>query len=418
MFKNNIVKFSSLTWFVASLTISLSLFVPNGYSIGAILILIFSFSAPFIKTNWKLEASDLIFISSLLLYSLGMFFLVYTHEISVRGFDKPSRFLIVILPFLFLLRIKPQNKILLYSCVFGGLGAFIVAFYDKAYLGLERAGGDHNPIMFGGIAVLLSALCLNYALHCYKKSQLNLFYFAIAGFLGGMSASFLSGSKGGWLVLPIAISFLFWSYRTVLKKSFYRYSAILLVTIVSVVTFIPSIGVMDRVKTLIIDVELLLNGSDKETSVSHRTELWKASLYMFEHSPLIGVGKSGQEPFKNNLVEKNISHKSILMFTHAHNEYLNELGIRGVLGLILLLNIYLIPLSLFLMKIKKYPSNWNIKVFAISGALVPICYMVLALTQAMFTHNISVMMYAFPIVFFWAATRWAEREERGLGNIA
>jgi O-antigen ligase len=29
----------------------------------------------------------------------------------------------------------------------------------------------------------------------------------------------------------------------------------------------------------------------------------------------------------------------------------------------------------------------------------------------MFSHNIGVMMYAFPIVYFWAAVRWAEREE-------
>jgi O-antigen ligase len=72
---------------------------------------------------------------------------------------------------------------------------------------------------------------------------------------------------------------------------------------------------------------------------------------------------------------------------------------------------YLIPMKLFLKKLREHRDNWRIRSYAMAGALVPMCYMDFALTQTMFVHNIGVMMFAFPIVYFWAAVHWAERDE-------
>ena len=416
---NNISElFSRLVWFSVSLTVVLSLLVPNGYSIGAALVFLLSLSTPLLRSSVKIDKYDLIFIFSFLFYSLGMLLLVYSHELTLRGLDKPSRFLLVISPLILLLKINFQKNALFLSFIIGSFGSLLVALYDRIILGLVRSGGDHNPIMFGGVAVLLSVICLNYALYYYNKRDKLLFLVSLVASFSGFFASILSGSKGGWLVFPVAFAFLFWNYRENLGKKFYVNSLIISIFLIAIISITPSLGVSERVKTLFVDIKLVLEGDTQETSVSHRTELWKASVFMFKDSPVFGVGKSGQISFKENLVSQGSSHKSILKFTHAHNEYLNELSLRGGVGLCLLLIIYLTPLSLFMFKFKQCSNNYRVKVFALAGSLVPISYMVLGLTQSMFTHNIGVIMYAFPIVFFWAATRWAEREERELGNIA
>jgi O-antigen ligase len=139
--------------------------------------------------------------------------------------------------------------------------------------------------------------------------------------------------------------------------------------------------------------------------------MWKAALIMFKGSPFIGVGEYGSVSVKTRIVEEGVVSKEVLGYSHAHNEYINALGLSGIVGFIFLMSIYLVPLKLFLKKMRQYPDNWNIKSYAMAGALVPMSYMDFGLSQAMFSHNIGVMMYAFPIVYFWAAVRWAEREE-------
>lgn len=409
--------FSYIVWISASLTIALSLLVPGGYSIGAFFILLLSFSLPFLKTSYTLSVLDKYFIAPFMLYGMGMFFLVYIDDFNIRWLDKPARFMIVILPLIFLLKVKFQKKPLILSCLIGAFGPFGVALIERFFFEIPRAGGDLNPIMFGGISILISLICLNFGLYFHKMGERRLCFFSFSAFSAGFLASLLSGSKGSWIALPIAIFFLLWNYKKVLTRRFYLNALLGSFLLVLTISFTSLLGVSERIEIFVSDVKLYLKDSNNETSVSHRTELWKASIYMFHDSPLVGIGRSEQFKFKEGLVNKNISHKSVLKFSHAHNEYLNVLGLHGIVGLFLLLAVYLVPLSLFILKIKQYSDNFNIKVFAIAGALVPICYMSFALTQALFGHNSGVMIYVFLNVIFWAATGWAEREERVLGNI-
>jgi len=412
---NNI--FFNIVWGAACLIIALSLLVPDGYSIGAILIVILSFSLPFIKSSYKLSFLDKIFILSFLLYSCGMFYFVYIDGFNTRWLDKPSRFLIAIFPLILLLKVVLIKKALVISCFIGSLGPFGVAIIERFYLGYPRAEGDENPIMFGGISMLIAMICLNYAFYFYKKNKLKWFLFSLVSFFSGLFASFLSGSKGSWLVLPVAVIFLLWNYRKILNKKIWANIFISISLVVAGASFIPSLGVSSRVDILISDIEQYLDGNKAESSISHRTELWKASLSMFHDSPYIGVGRNEQQSFKQDLVDKDLLHESVMRFTHAHNEYLNELGLHGIFGLLFLLIVYLVPLGLFVTKIRKHSSSWDVKVYSIAGALVPLCYMVFSITQAMFVHNSGVMMYVFLCVIFWAATSWAEREEMASGNI-
>ncbi|MCV2401624.1 O-antigen ligase family protein [Marinomonas sp. C2222] len=340
-----------------------------------------------------------------------MFFAVYLDDGGVRGLDRPSRFILVLPVMVLLLCVSNRKEWLWYAVAFGSTLAFFVALYERIVLGVDRANGQINAIMFGNIAMLLGFLSFSGAVYFYSQRRFVLLAVMLCGGVCGVGASVLSGTRGGWIGLPLIGLFMFWQCRDLMdRKALFSVCTLVTIFLVSVVA-IPETGVQKRVAAAVDDIENYIDGSNAETSVGARFDMWKSALYMFQQAPLLGVGQSQTIPIKKQLAsEGKISDYSV-GFSHAHNEYLDALSKRGIIGLAFLMLLYLLPLRLFLRKLKQCGSNWRIRSYAIAGALIPMCYMDFALTQVMFGHNIGVTMYAFLIVYFWAAVRWAEREE-------
>lgn len=404
-------------WLLASSIFALSLLIPSGDTYGpALLLFCFAFY-PFLSKGLKLRLEDKKIILSFIIYALSMFVLAFLHSNDLSDLDNPSRFLLAI-PILLLLLKKPLHKtILFYSVALGAVSAFSMSFYDKIILDLPRAHGYENPIMFGNISLLLSILSFVSAFYFLseKKSKIAIL-FCICGVLALLSL-FFSATRGGLVALPLIIFFLIWNSRKLLGNKILITISILLPLFFGAVLLSPQFAVKKRINEAIVNVDTYVKGGNKDTPVGHRFELWKASIEMFISEPFVGIGENQQDDFKKELVSKKAFHERIVRFNHAHNEFLNELGLHGLFGFIALMIVYLVPLKLFINKMNA-SKNWSVKTFAMSGAVIPMLFMDFSLTQAMFTHSIGVMMYAFSIVIFWAATRWAEREERELGNIA
>lgn len=411
-------KFSAFIWLFAALTLALSIGLPDGYNLGIFLIFVASFSMLFKKKKWDIDGEDKLILLAFGLYTISVFAAIYFDGGSARSLDRPSRFILALPVLLLLLSYSEKKHWLWYGSIIGATSAFIVAYYEKAILGLSRAHGGENPIMFGNIGMMLGLINFVSATYFFTEKRYKLAVLAVlAGFLG-LAVSILSGTRGGWIALPIIGFFLVWQSRNLLGKRVVL--AIIIMSILVLITAImtPYMGVKSRIDSALENIDQYRQGVKTETSVGYRFDMWKAALVMFKESPIIGVGNQGSVDIKRRLAESNAISGKTLKYTHAHNEYFEALSKRGLIGLFFLLVVYIIPLKLFLHKMKKYSNNWKIKSYAMAGVLIPMSYMDFSLTQVMFGHNIGVMMYAFPIVFFWAATRWAEREERELGNIA
>ncbi|WP_157203818.1 MULTISPECIES: O-antigen ligase family protein [unclassified Marinomonas] len=411
-------KFSSLIWFFAALTLALSIGLPDGYNLGIFLIFLSSFSIVFKNHKWTVDGEDRLILLAFGLYTISFFTAIYFDDGEVRRLDRPSRFILALPVLLLLLNHSERKHWLWYGSLIGAASAFIVAYYEKAVLGLDRAHGGENPIMFGNIGMMLGLINFVSATYFFTEKRYKFTILAIfAGFLG-LTVSILSGTRGGWVALPIIGFFLVWQSRNLLGKRV-LYTVVLASTVVFLTAiFTPHIGVKNRIDLALENIYQYHQGVKTETPVGYRFDMWKAAFVMFEESPIIGVGNQGSLDIKKRMVESNKISEKTLKYSHAHNEYFEALSKRGIIGLFFLILVYIVPLKLFLRKMKKYSNNWKIKSYAMAGVLVPMSYMDFSLTQVMFGHNIGVMMYAFPIVFFWAATRWAEREERELGNIA
>lgn len=405
--------FGPLAWLAAALTFALSIALPSGYGIGTTFIFLLSLLGLFVlKVRWcELSQDDRVLFWVFVLFALSMFVFVYLDGWHTRELDRPSRFILVLPVMLLLLKSVGREQWLWFGCIIGAIGAFALALYERQVLGLERAQGSEHPIMFGNTGVLLGLISLVAAMFYFAKQRYIWMALALIGCLSGIGASLLSGSRGGWAALPLIGLFLLWQSRFLLGKKLVWGGSIAAIVVLACVVSIPQTGVQGRIMDAVHDVQLYQAGTNKNTSVGLRFEMWKAAWQMFKQEPIFGVGEYGSVAVKERLIEQGVVIPEVLYFSHAHNEFINALSLRGLVGLLFLMIVYLLPLRLFLKKMRQYPENWGIRSYAMAGALVPMCYMDFGLSQAMFSHNIGVMMYAFPIVYFWAAVRWAERKE-------
>lgn len=407
-----IAVFSAFVWFSAALTFALSLGISSGYGIGTVLIFLSSFALCVLKPKLsEFTKEDRVLFSVFALYAIAMFVFAYLDGWHVRELDRPSRFILALPVMLLLLKLVGRVQWLWFGVVLGAILAFTLAVYERSVLGFGRAQGSQHPIMFGNIGMMLGLISFVSSMYFLAKKRYLWLALSIVGGLCGIGASVLSASRGGWVALPLIGFFLLWQSRFLLGKKTLVGALATSVFLIVVAVAVPQTGIKDRIDEAVSDVVKYDTGVDKKTSVGLRFEMWKAALVMFKSSPFIGVGEYGSVSVKAKIVEEGIVSKEVLGYSHAHNEYINALGLNGIVGFIFLMGIYLIPLKLFLKKIRQYPDNWNVKSYAMAGALVPMSYMDFGLSQVMFSHNIGVMMYAFPIVYFWAAVRWAEKEE-------
>lgn len=407
-----IAVFSAFVWFSAALTFALSLGISSGYGIGTVLIFLSSFALCVLKPKLsEFTKEDRVLFSIFALYAIAMFVFAYLDGWHVRELDRPSRFILALPVMLLLLKLVGRVQWLWFGVVLGAILAFTLAVYERSVLGFGRAQGSQHPIMFGNIGMMLGLISFVSSMYFLAKKRYLWLALGIVGGLCGIGASVLSASRGGWVALPLIGFFLLWQSRFLLGKKTLVGALATSVFLIVVAVAAPQTGIKDRIDEAVSDIVKYDTGVDKKTSVGLRFEMWKAALIMFKSSPFIGVGEYGSVSVKAKIVEEGTVSKEVLGYSHAHNEYINALGLNGIVGFIFLMGIYLIPLKLFLKKIRQYPENWNVKSYAMAGALVPMSYMDFGLSQVMFSHNIGVMMYAFPIVYFWAAVRWAEREE-------
>ncbi|TDR13108.1 O-antigen ligase family protein [Marinomonas communis] len=404
-----------VVWFFSSITLAFSLVLHNGYSLGIfvlfLLSLVFYFPLKRLNPPFEFIKLDTMLFAVLLVYGLAMMFFVYLDGWHTRELDRPSRFIFALPVLALLMRCRPNNlSWLFYGVVSGAIGAFCLGLYERLILGYGRAHGAEHPIMFGDTSMMLGLMSCAAAFYFYSRKSYIWLAVSIVGVLCGVGGSVLSASRGGWVALPLIGLFLLWQSRDLLGKKNVVVVALAAFVIVSSAVAIPQTGIQGRVMQAVDDVVRYTQGDLKESSLGLRFDMWKGAFYLFQDAPLLGVGEYGGMVMKKEMAEQGLINPQSATHYHAHNEYLNALSLTGIIGFLALMAVYLVPLRLFLRKMREYKNNWNVKAYAMAGALVPMSYMDFALSQSMFSHNIGVMMYVFPIVFFWAAVRWAEKE--------
>lgn len=413
MCDNDVVKWGRLyTSGSVFLFSALALVFASGYSVGPTLLFLLSifylippiFCRLKIFPQTKLKKTDVYLMAAFLFYFAILTAEVLWFHLEIRDLDKPVRFLLAIPVLLLLLRCPPHLAALWGGVMVGGLSAGIIAIVQKFVLGYERANGFIFVIQFGDLSMLLGILSVAGIAWCRTQPHAHLWQAGLGlAAIGGITASFLSGSRGGWIGLPLIMFMLARSYSDFMGWRQWIKIGGICIFWGGALAVTPGSGIIDRVHQAQSDVNHYQDGN-AETSLGARFDLWRMANYMYGHRPIFGYGTQAFLDMRPEMVERFGYSKYILDLGSAHNEYLDAAAKRGTLGLFALLSIYLVPLALF----SRYRRSRDLTVRSLSlaGMLVPLCFMDFGISQVLFTHNSGVMVYPYLLAVLWACLRY------------
>ena len=123
----------------------------------------------------------------------------------------------------------------------------------------------------------------------------------------------------------------------------------------------------------------------------------------------VACSTTSDEETKTKETKEKIATGNIGQFTHAHNQYLDDLSKRGIVGLLALLAVLFIPLRAFMKKLNN--TNDEIKLIATLGVAHILSVMIYGLSQGFLVHNSGTIFYFFLTIVFYAAIRTHQKAE-------
>lgn len=408
---------STLVQVAAFIFGALSLAIPSGYSYGAGLLLLGALF--FLYHQRRLLSLPIEF--KYVTISLIFFFAVMLISVLVDGgrlseLDRPSRALMVaaMLPLLAVYRVN--ISVLLSGYAVGTFIALGIAIHDKFVLGYGRAFEDIMPIQSGNIAMSMGLFCLCGMFWAQQKKKWAFSYLMILGTFSGIAASFLSGSRGGWVLLPIILFTILMMFKEGLgKKGLFSFIAILLLCGGLVAQ--PQSGVEARIELAQHNINQYLDKTNLNTSVGIRFQLWKSAWLSFTEKPLFGWGNHGiREVQKAQLARGEISQFIYDFNSHAHNQFLDEMAKRGIIGLFALLAIFMIPIYLVRNNI---PDKENADGYCGAALVIVTVFTTIdyCLSQAYLSHNSGITFFFSSLVLALSTAFCSRHDFSRDGNV-
>jgi O-antigen ligase len=389
-----------LTGVAVFLLTAVSLAIPSGYSIGAVILLFAGMGLILTRRVPVLSKQDGWVIAALVAYALVSMLEAWWDGQGSRGFDKPSRFILAIPALLWVLRYPPKLVYVWGGIALGAISAGTWGGWQKLVEGVGRAQGHTHVIQFGNLSMLLGVLCMAGLGWAVVQRHRGVWVaLLLAGAAGGVLGSLFSGSRGGWVGFPIVLLVLYRAYGTQLSTS-WKVAAMSAVLVGGLTVYaVPQMGVQARVHQAFSDVALYVSGENRSTSVGSRFEMWRGATLLIQEKPLMGWGSNGYADAMADFGEAGVISAEAARYGHAHNEFIDAFAKRGLLGLVALLALYLVPMRLFARHLQA--SHLTTRAVATAGVLLPVTFMDFGLTQVFMEHNSGVMMYAFMLAVLW-----------------
>lgn len=383
---------------------TLLLVFPKGYNYGSTALLVVSILFVFYSIYKKFKITEIIKQNNPIFFVVSLYFLIALFFIILHGdkfklIDNPLRAFLFLSVIIFVIYNKVKFDVLLYSIPVGSFLAGLVALYQYYILHLPGAFWEQMKIQSGDIAMSLGAFSFIISLYLFdiKKTRFALVT-AITG-LFGVLASVLSLARGGWVGVPLIFVFVLYMYRNMISKKLL--SAVVLSILVGGISLSTNEQFMGR----ILDAKNNLihySENSKDGSIGARLDMWKMGVDAFIEHPISGWSLKALDEYKKSLADKGVVSREFTVYSHLHNQFIDELAKKGILGGVAILGIFLVPLCSFYRKQKISPNNKKIKLLTTLGIVHVLSTMSYCLTQAFLTHNSGNIFYFFSLALFWS----------------
>jgi O-antigen polymerase (rfal protein) len=384
---------------------TLLLMFPKGYNYGstALLVLSILFLCYLLYKRVSFLAivkqNKAIFAVTTFYFLVSLFF-IFFHGDKINLIDNPLRAFLFLSVIIFVVYSSVKFDVLLYSIPLGAFISGVIALYQYYILNLESAFYYQMKIQSGDMAMSLGLFSFVIALHLLDANKSKLAMLVIVSGIFGILASLLSFSRGGWVGVPILLLILIFLYRHLLSKKLLL-GGITFLCIISVVLTVNN-KFVNRLSEAQYELKLYLSGDDKVSSIGERLDMWKIGSKAFLEHPISGWSLKELDYYKKDLSDKNIVTKASISFSHLHNQFIDELVKKGIVGGVAILGVFFLPLYIFYTKQKNKKNNKRIKFITTLGIVHILSTMSYCITQAFISHNSGNIFYFFVLFLFYA----------------
>jgi O-antigen ligase len=281
-------------------------------------------------------------------------------------------------------------------------GVTIGAWSAAALAVVEVAGGSgraeglgDNAIVFGDNALLLGAMSLSLlpALHRGRRRADEIA--ASIGAASGLLASLLSGSRGGWIAVPVLALLIATQYRRDWTPETWQRAIGSGAMIAGLVVLIAGRTVVHRVRTAGAEITAYIGAGPSDpgarTSIGARFEAWRSAADAFAAHPITGVGWGNLSHHFDVQAYTGTRSPRIATFDHAHHQVISGLASAGLLGAAALIAVLAVPATWF---VRSRRGDTRQRAIGTTGLVVVAGFAIAGLTEAVFESFVGIVLYA------------------------
>ena len=297
------------------------------------------------------------------------------------------------LVFLWIGRTGLSERALLRAVALASFTVLGIALFDVLVHGSVRVFGwrhQWNAVPFGNFSLLLGFIafagCIEPMLGAMQdKARVAL---GLAATVAGILASILTGTRGGWLAIPVLLGLVFWAalrtHRSRVLASRHFLGALGATLAFALAAMLLSQNAQHRIDIAVEQVEAFLDGAGGRDSIDSSTELrlemWKWGLQQATEHPLTGVGLANYDEARRREVESGRMPASFAGLANLHNELISSLALGGVPTALAVVAFWMLMVSFFGRRIDEKGAFF----FATSGLLVVVGTCIFSMTEGLF----------------------------------
>lgn len=307
-------------------------------------------------------------------------------------------------------RLPPAAGGLWGGAALAAAGSGILALCIWLMSGGGRVSPGINAIPFGNLSLYFGVLSALGALFWRASRTRGALWFAAA--VMGLVASLLSGTRGGWITLPLVMAcVLAWRGRWLrgrwraLPLALRGLAWLLLAGGVAAAWTLME----PRMADFLADLHGFVADGDTGTSVGLRLDMWGAAWSLFLQKPWLGWGEQGLVlELRRWILEGRLNAQAQYFGYQLHGDVLDTLARRGLLGLATLLPLYMVPAWKFAQGLRAPAGE---RAMAMAGLLTVVMFAGFGLTQSQFRDP-----YSFSVYLVLISAIWATLSDRTLGG--
>jgi O-antigen ligase len=190
-------------------------------------------------------------------------------------------------------------------------------------------------------------------------------------------ASIWSSTRGGWISIPVSIVIL-----SILGRLSRKELAIILVAVVIAFSF------SDRAQNRIAATFSSGGTSFFDGSTTQRIQMWEISYLAFLDHPITGNGLDSFHTKKIELIEQDLVNQALMPHKHSHNELMEIIASRGIIGLSLMILIFGYLFQFYITNRKGVSSGYDT-----SGIMVLSQFLIFSLSENFLSTKLTIIYF-------------------------